>query len=160
MRIDTPYYTARFYISYFMLLYSVSIILAKVVMTSLVAAKSLASSDTIIQSLGIVIDPTKIVFYDIFKTFSVDIVFVMMTPLLILNSSKIKRLEKENIEKYNEFLITSMNLQEYYYITISIGVIFSMVSTLFVPSAMCSLLLILNLCIFQSFISPLLASAG
>lgn len=72
MRIDTPFYTARIVVGYFMCLYTVSVLLSKMILTALLAANSLNKPDSLLQSLGILIDPKNLSVFDIIKTYIGD----------------------------------------------------------------------------------------
>lgn len=117
------------------------------VLTALIATKSLKRSDETIYSLGILIDAENLQVSDIFVTYAVDIIIICVSPILIQAARYYKRLEGDNYEKYKEFVLLNINLHCYYFIMIGIAVVISSISTLFIPSAICALLLVINLII-------------
>lgn len=134
MRIDTPFYTARIVIGYFICLYTVSVLLSKMILTALLAANSLNKPVTLLQSLGILIDPKNLSVFDIIKTYIGDCVILLVSPILIQSSRYMKRIEKENIEKYDRSIRSHMNIHHYYYDLIAIAVIVSSIAAIFIPS--------------------------
>lgn len=105
------------------------------VFTAMIAADSIKSSN-IMESIGITFDVSDITAQDIIKTYCVDAVILLFTPLIIQNGRFYRKLEKNSREEYDAFVNSNLGLHSYYYTLISITVIISTFGSLLIPSVL------------------------
>jgi hypothetical protein len=105
------------------------------VLTALIAADSVKNQNTM-ESLGIMFTVSDFSFFDLFKTYCVDVVILFMTPIIIQNGRYYRKLETIDTEEYDKFVVYNLGLHNYHYALISISVIISTFSSLFIPSAL------------------------
>ena len=146
IRIESPFYTARIYIAYFLLIYTGGALLAKMVLSVLVATSYLDES-TLIQSMGIQIQSEILQFQDIIFTYAWDSIALFICPLFIQRSKIVKKSELENPVKYAKFIKTCKDVDFYYPSLITFTILVSTLGWIFVPSVICAILLIMNLVI-------------
>lgn len=127
IRIDIPFYAAKIYLSYFVLFYTTSILLTKMVLSVLVATDYYDES-VLIQSFGILIQSDILRYEDIMFTYACDSVTLFIFPLFIQRNTGVKNSEKENPEKYERFLKTCKDVYFYYPALITITILVSMLS--------------------------------
>ena len=146
IRIDLPFCTARIYLTYILLFYTGGVLLAKMVLSVLVATNYYDES-TLIQSFGILIQSEILYYQDIMFTYAWDSVTLFICPLFIQRNLGVKRSEVENPEKYGKLVKTWKDVYFYYPSLITITILVSILSWIFIPSAICAILLVMNLAI-------------
>lgn len=105
------------------------------VFTAMIAADSI-NAINIMESIGIKFDISDITAQDIVKTYCVDAVILLFTPLIVQNGRFYRKLEKNDREHYDSFVNSNLGLHSYYYSLISITVIISTFGSLLIPSVL------------------------
>jgi hypothetical protein len=105
------------------------------VLTALIAAGSIKNQNTM-ESLGVMFTVSDFSFFDLFKTYCVDAITLFMSPVIIQNGRYYRKLEAIDTEEYDKFVVYNLGLHNYHYTLISISVIISTISSLFIPSAL------------------------
>jgi hypothetical protein len=72
-------------------------------------------------------------------------VCLFIAPLFVQSSRLTKKLELESYERFFEFIQIHLAVKDYYSISVGFTVVLSTICSLYIPSLLCCVLLILNL---------------
>lgn len=134
IHIDIPFYKVRVYIGYFLIFYTVGVLLTKMVLSVMIATNALNRSDNFVRSMGIIIDQERLKIADVLLTYTSDSLALFIYPFLVQHSRQVIRLEFRDYEKFCRFLKTCMNVHAYYYHLVAATVLISSITALLVPS--------------------------